>query len=592
MNITFVVNENYAIYLYVAIKSILKNNKDSSIHFYVFNEYLSEISKSEILKLKKKYIFKIDFIEIISEIECKDFPIWKVYNSKLVNYRFLIADYMKRIGENKFLYLDADIICKKSLRNLYETNLANYAFGLVPSGYDKEERLFIPKLNLKKGHKYAYSGLLLVDVENYMKQKIKDNIIKIAHMRGDELHWPDMDLLNLVCDGNNYVELPPKYSINPGWQDHKDLKCFLQSYKNIFPPKIIKEAYFEPVIWQLAGGAKPNSQIALLKVLLYYYYYTIGSIYHKYSIKWLMTRYVNKFLKSILNIEKKYINDGYIITRIRLLGISLIKIRKPSQKLKLFINNDIKRLNLKPVSLLHDKPNEYIKQCICIDKNNRKYIVAYSDNKLTKWKILNSVSDSMLNALQKSYNRYYCFNKPIIKGLGKKGNAYAVYYFYDNLTINSYDNNNAYFNAIKAAQDVYNNAEEMCINIHNVDSFAWETLKNNILVNKEELETYPTYKVYKDKLLLAQNIKVAAQHCDYALENLMVMNNESIKKKIYMMDLERACACHIASYDWYHLERKKRGWDTPLFDNNIPYCDLCNSYCDVLTEWRNRFVLE
>ena len=54
MNITFVVNENYAIYLYVAIKSILKNNKDSSIHFYVFNEYLSEISKSEILKLKKK----------------------------------------------------------------------------------------------------------------------------------------------------------------------------------------------------------------------------------------------------------------------------------------------------------------------------------------------------------------------------------------------------------------------------------------------------------------------------------------------------------------------------------------------------------
>ena len=198
----------------------------------------------------------------------------------------------------------------------------------------------------------------------------------------------------------------------------------------------------------------------------------------------------------------------------------------------------------------------------------------------------------MLNALQKSYNRYYCFNKPIIKGLGKKGNAYAVYYFYDNLTINSYDNNNAYFNAIKAAQDVYNNAEEMCINIHNVDSFAWETLKNNILVNKEELETYPTYKVYKDKLLLAQNIKVAAQHCDYALENLMVMNNESIKKKIYMMDLERACACHIASYDWYHLERKKRGWDTPLFDNNIPYCDLCNSYCDVLTEWRNRFVLE
>ena len=56
MNIAFVVDENYAVYIYVAISSILHTkNIEDKLSFFVFTPDISDISKNEILKLKTKY---------------------------------------------------------------------------------------------------------------------------------------------------------------------------------------------------------------------------------------------------------------------------------------------------------------------------------------------------------------------------------------------------------------------------------------------------------------------------------------------------------------------------------------------------------
>lgn len=102
MNICFAVNENYAIYLCVALKSILKNAAmDDVFHFWVFTPDLSETTKAELLKLKTLYDFSIDFIHIDAENELPDFPIWIAYNSKLAHYRFKIPMIMAQYGESR-----------------------------------------------------------------------------------------------------------------------------------------------------------------------------------------------------------------------------------------------------------------------------------------------------------------------------------------------------------------------------------------------------------------------------------------------------------------------------------------------------------
>lgn len=264
MNICFAVNENYAIYLCVALKSILKNAAmDDVFHFWVFTPDLSETTKAELLKLKTLCDFSIDFIHIDAENELPDFPIWTAYNSKLAHYRFKIPMIMAQYGESRCLYLDADIIVNASLSNLYKTNLRGKAIGLVPSPMCEEEKKVIPLLHLSENHKYAYSGLMLVDVNEYVKQNIYGKASAIAKTKGENLYWPDMDILNLTLDGNNYCEIPPKYSINPGFKGCEGKTVFLEAYGNIFDNDTVLEALNNPIIYQLAGPAKPFSKRSL-----------------------------------------------------------------------------------------------------------------------------------------------------------------------------------------------------------------------------------------------------------------------------------------------------------------------------------------
>lgn len=352
MNIAFVCNENYAIYLYVAIKSILQNaNKEDCYTFFIFHPNLSEKSQNEILQLKNKYHFEIEFIKINPEEELKEFPIWKAYNSKLAHYRFKISKILNERNIHKFLYLDCDIIVNASLAELYNTDLEDYALGLVPSGIGDEEQEYIPKLKLMKNHKYTYSGLMLVDIEKFQLQNLYEKIINIAKSAGDTLHWPDMDILNLACNGNNYKELSPKYSINPGFKGFCQKSDFIKAYKNVCSDEEIINAFENPIIWQLAGGAKPFAPDSLPNIKKVFYTYLKGTIWEKQAKKCLPKPLLNKLFKKLINVV--YYKDVTEQKNIRI------------KKYKIFGITVHKKLKMIPMDLRNFKI-EHDDKCLCI----------------------------------------------------------------------------------------------------------------------------------------------------------------------------------------------------------------------------------
>ena len=552
MNICFAVNENYAIYLCVALSSILKNAAmDDIFHFWVFNPDLSETTKAELLKLKKIHDFLIDFILIDAENELPDFPIWKTYNSKLAHYRFKIPMIMSEYGENRCLYLDADIIVNDSLSNLYKTNLRGKAVGLVPSPWGEEEKKVIPLLHLSENHKYAYSGLMLVDVNEYVKQDIYGKASAIAKTKGENLYWPDMDILNLTLNGNNYCELPPTYSINPGFKGFEGKTVFLKAYENIFDKDTVLKALNNPIIYQLAGPAKPFSKRSLPHIKQAFFEYTCGTIWKKQAKKWLPKSLLWKIKYFISSIEKRREEKkGFVILK-----------------------------------MLHDKPDVYIKQFIVKNKEDKNlYVLAISHSELTKWKIANATSTEVIQKLCSVYGKFYKFNMPIRTFVDENGNICAIWKYFKKLKTKSYQDN--YFQtAVEHAKEVFKCSADFVITQQNVDAFAYHSLKNSIYMQKSDLDKMLSYQRYKELLLKEKFIKVAPQHCDYALENIMFDKSNNV----WLMDLERSCSRHIASYDWYHITRKKNGWTKPLKNVNIPYYELCNAYCNVLKEWSDNF---
>ncbi len=339
MNIVFILDNNYSVYLYTAMKSILLNaDSNDKFVFWIMIPDLRDDVEAEINKLKNIHPFDINFIKINPEEELPYYKPWISYNSKLAYYRIYAPKVLSSYGVNRFMYLDADILVKGSLNELYNTDLGDFSVGLVPSGVGYDEKFVVfPRLKLAPNHKYAYSGLMLVDVDKYISDKIYEKSCDIAVARDKDLYWPDMDLLNMTLDGGNYKELKPKYSINPGVrvglngiENQGALEYFIKNYENIFDKKDIEEAYYKPVIWQLAGYAKPKYKVARKDIKFTFYDFCKGTIFEKQTKMWLpfyefLYSFKNLNFKSLRHFiyhQQKYFDfDGNKIRVYRIFGI-------------------------------------------------------------------------------------------------------------------------------------------------------------------------------------------------------------------------------------------------------------------------------
>ncbi|MGL4982863.1 MAG: glycosyltransferase [Treponemataceae bacterium] len=142
INILFTCDENYAIFLNIAIVSILKNaKKNDEFEFFIMHPDLSTKTKINIENFKKIHNFKINFIQIDLKKELNFYTASGVWESKLCFLRIKAPLILKKLGYklDKLLYLDTDIIVNESLNQLFLIDLEEYEVGAVASPIAEEE---------------------------------------------------------------------------------------------------------------------------------------------------------------------------------------------------------------------------------------------------------------------------------------------------------------------------------------------------------------------------------------------------------------------------------------------------------------------
>jgi lipopolysaccharide biosynthesis glycosyltransferase/mannosyltransferase OCH1-like enzyme len=121
-------NVNYYKYTCVAIVSIILNNPDEQFEFTILTNDENVENREKILLLEKKYSnCTVRFI-VVKDSLFDDLPRPSSYNSVQAFYRYIIPD----IADNdKVIYLDSDVVCNGSIRELYDIDLADNYFGGV-----------------------------------------------------------------------------------------------------------------------------------------------------------------------------------------------------------------------------------------------------------------------------------------------------------------------------------------------------------------------------------------------------------------------------------------------------------------------------
>lgn len=256
MPLVFAVDDNYAPFLCVALRSIIDNaSTDYYYRIYVLNTGISESNKKRITSIAEELTddLSVEYVDVADRMDLiKDKTALRDYYTNAIYYRIFIPSLFPQY--DKILYLDSDMVFLEDISKLYETDLGDNIFGAVHEeamsffdvfGTYAEEFLDVPRME------YFNSGLLLINTEEYIKSGVEQRFIDLMLRHKFEVA-PDQDYLNVVCKGRvKHLDVGWNKTPIPG-KRFKDKDVKLIHYKLNFKPWHYDNVRYQDAFWKYA----------------------------------------------------------------------------------------------------------------------------------------------------------------------------------------------------------------------------------------------------------------------------------------------------------------------------------------------------
>lgn len=233
-HIAFCVNDTYAPYIAVTIKSIVKNTLGKCM-LHILTDYIST---------KNRRLLN----EVIAGCDRLSLQIYEVNDTSLAGlksgrwtkytwYRLLIPETLSD-DIDRILYLDADTLVVAPLEELFSTDLMNYAIAGVPDGASFDAVTY-DRLGYDTRTQYICAGVLLMNLKCWRIHQLSQKIIEWASVNSDRLVYADQDAINYICRHSTLL-LPLRYNV-VYYYFERDF--FYRSYI-----RELKECVYNPVI--------------------------------------------------------------------------------------------------------------------------------------------------------------------------------------------------------------------------------------------------------------------------------------------------------------------------------------------------------
>jgi lipopolysaccharide biosynthesis glycosyltransferase len=199
-------DENYAFNFPVIAESVLNHHTKEEIRFFLLHSSLHEDTRKKI----EKYVIEKGIAVTWRELDASVFSHLPEisYFTIAMYYRLLIPEMLH--GANKVLYLDMDLIVEGRLDKLWQQDLTDKGAAVVASGPTKHLMKHLP---LGKG--YFNSGVMLINLDYWRINEVKNQAIEFMVNHRSDLVYPDQDALNVVLQ-DKLVFVPQK------WNCHED----------------------------------------------------------------------------------------------------------------------------------------------------------------------------------------------------------------------------------------------------------------------------------------------------------------------------------------------------------------------------------
>lgn len=265
--IFFATDNNYVPFLAVSIKSLLDNaSKDYFYNIHVLTDGISEENQKELEKHMTPNS-KLIFDEVgkhVERIKARLDATLRDYYTASIFYRIFIAALYPNY--KKAIYLDCDITVVGDISKMYNIDLGDNIFGVIPDDVISSVEQFQIYATDAVGvpyKKYFNSGVLLMNLEKYREEKIKEKFVYLLVKYNFETAAPDQDYLNVLCkDKVMYLER--------GWDrmstdEDYDGELYIIHYNNFRKPWYYDNVPYEKYFWEYAPKTTYYNKILEMK---------------------------------------------------------------------------------------------------------------------------------------------------------------------------------------------------------------------------------------------------------------------------------------------------------------------------------------
>ena len=254
MNILYTLNDKFVPQVAAAITSLCENNKKiKEINFYLMSLGISDQNKRKLKKyVKEKYKRDVIYIELNNLKDYFDFDFDTMGWNPIVLARLLLDELLPKKIE-RILYLDGDTIVRGNLEDLWNTKMKDKSIAAsIEPTIDRRRK---NDLDLA-GCPYFNAGVLLVDMNNWRKNKTGKEIIDFYKEHNGRLFANDQDAIN-GSQKNKIKIISPKYNFyNIFYQYPYNFLSKLCDYEYI-SYEIYKDAKENPAIIHYLGEERP-----------------------------------------------------------------------------------------------------------------------------------------------------------------------------------------------------------------------------------------------------------------------------------------------------------------------------------------------
>ena len=209
MHIVFCLDNYYVPYCATTIASIINNNQAERITFHLFVDEITDANRVMMQKWLGKQDGKDILFYDLSEDDFKDFPVGDAYINLTTYFRLVIQDKLPDI--DKVIYLDCDTIVNGSLKELWNTEMGDYAVAGVRDRVNDSIRLY-NRLRYPIHDGYINAGVLLINLKKWRELHVFDRAKEIAKAMPKALKNHDQDIINILFHDNKLM-LPFRYNL-------------------------------------------------------------------------------------------------------------------------------------------------------------------------------------------------------------------------------------------------------------------------------------------------------------------------------------------------------------------------------------------